>query len=93
MLSLNTTIETLERKSLLEQAIAAHKLSEENFLAIVEVFNREQIDIEYFWLYVTGQRIKRDGHVTAAAISDAISQVLSIEEFNRLIDNDITWVN
>lgn len=97
MLSLNTTIETFERKSLedrlLEQAIAAHKLSEEQFSAIVEVFNREHIAIEYFWKYVTGERIKRDGHVSAPAIGDAISEVLNVEEFNRLIVSDITWVN
>ena len=86
----------IENKSiedrLYEQAIAAHLLSAEQFSAIVEVFNREQISIENFWKYVTGERIKRDGHVSAHAVGDAISEVLNVEEFNRLIASDITWV-
>ena len=98
MLSLNTTIETFERRSLedrlLEQAIAAHKISEEQFSAIVEVLNREQISLQNFWNYVTDRKIdkKLDGK-SPFDISDAISEVLSIEEFNNLIDKDITWVN
>ena len=94
MLSLHTTIErrSLEDR-LLEQAIAAHLLSAEQFSAIVEVFNKNSIEIEYFWKYVLGEKIKRDGHVSAPVISDAISEVLNDEQFNRLIANDITWVN
>ena len=94
MLSLH--VDSIENKSiedrLYEQAISAHLLSEEQFLAIVEVFNREQISLDNFWKYVTGERIKRDGHVSAQAVGDAISEVLNVEEFNRLIASDITWV-
>lgn len=95
MLSLHTTIESFERKSLedrlLEQAIAAHKLSAEQFSAIVEVFNREHLSIKNFWNYVTAKKMEYGER--AAAVADAMSEVLNIEEFNNLIDNDITWVN
>ena len=98
MLSLHTTIETFERRSLedrrLEQAIKANLLSAEQYSAIVKVFNLEQIEMENFWRYVVGEseRIKRDGHISAPAISQAISEVLNIEQFSNLIASDIAWV-
>ena len=92
MLSLNTTI---ERKSLqhrlLEQAIAAHKISAEQFSSIVEVFNREHIGIVNFWNYVTGKKVEVG--VGASNVSNAILEVLNEEQFNNLIKHDITWVN
>lgn len=90
MLSLNT--KSFERKSLLEQAIAAHKLSAEQFSAIVEVFNRESLSIKNFWNYVRDQKMEFGD--SSFAVADAIAEVItSEEEFNRLIDKDITWVN
>lgn len=95
MLSLNTTIETFERKSLedrlLEQAIAAHLLSEEQFSAIVEVFNREHLSIQNFWNYVTAKKMQYGERIFA--VSDAMLEVLNIEQFNNLIDSGNTWVN
>lgn len=95
MLSLHTTIETFERKSLedrlLEQAIAAHLLSAEQFGAIVEVFNREQLSIQNFWNYVTAKKMEYGER--SAAVSDAMLEVLTEEQFNNLICSDITWVN
>ena len=92
MLSLNTTI---ERKSLqdrlFEQAIAAHKLNAEQFSAIVEVLNREQISLQNFWNYVTYRELQ--GDIAPSAISSAVKEVLTTEQFNNLIRQDITWVN
>lgn len=94
MLSLHTTIETFDRRSLedrlVEQAIAAHLLSVEQFNAIVEVFRREQLSLENFWNYVRGDKMQYGER--SFTVSDAISKVLNEEEFNRLIDSDITWV-
>ena len=92
MLSLHKSLQ-VDKSSLherrLEQAIAAKKLNQENFNAIVEVFNRRSLPMEDFWNYVKGQKMKWS---SSFEISDAIGQVLSLEEFNNLIDNDITWV-
>lgn len=94
MLSLHTTIESFERKSLedrlLEQAIAAHLLSAEQFSAIVEVFNREHLCLVNFWNYVTAKKMQYGD--SSFAVSDAMSEVLNEEQFNNLITADITWV-
>ena len=92
MLSLNITIERRSLQDrLFEQAIAAHKLNAEQFSAIVEVLNREQISLQDFWAYVTDREISEG--VAKSSISSAVKQVLSVEQFNNLIKHDITWVN
>ena len=92
MLSIST--KQVDRRSLstrrYEQAIASHKISAEQFSAIAEVFNRRHISIEFFWKYVCGEKIE---HISPHAISEAISEVLDVEQFNNLIATDITWVN
>ena len=94
MLSIST--KQVDRRSLstrrYEQAIASHKISAEQFSAIAEVFNRRHISIEFFWKYVCGEKIDRE-HISPHAISEAISEVLDVEQFNNLIATDITWVN
>ena len=93
MLSLHKSLQ-VDKRSLqerrLEQAIAANKLSSEQFRAIVEIFNKRSLPMEDFWNYVTSQKMR---WASPFEISEAIGEVLPLEEFNNLIDNDITWVN
>ena len=92
MLSLNSLeVRKSLQHRLLEQAIAAHKLNAEQFSSIVEVLNREQISLQNFWNYVTYRELQ--GDIAPSAISSAIKEVLTTEQFNNLIRQDITWVN
>ena len=92
MLSLNSLeVRKSLQERLLEQAVQAHKLSVEHFEEIVEVFNRNHIAIVNFWNYVTNRDI--EGEIANSAISSAIKEVLTVEQFNNLIKHDITWAN
>ena len=92
MLSLNSLeVRKSLQDRLFEQAIAAHKLNAEQFSSIVEVLNREQIALQDFWNYVTYRELQ--GDIAPSAISSAVKEVLTTEQFNNLIRQDITWVN
>lgn len=90
MFQLNVVLE--EHKSLeerlIEQAIESNKLTLEQYQAIVEAFNMENVDIENFWNYVRGKKVEMDKWI----ISGLIKQVLNVEQFKELVKLDIDWV-
>lgn len=90
MFQLNVVLE--EHKSLeerlIEQAIESNKLTLEQYQAIVEAFNMENVDIENFWNYVRGKKVEMDNWI----ISGLIKQVLNVEQFKELVKLDIDWV-